>query len=73
MILIQLYKTLILPYNNNGILIWDHQKYKITQLQKKAIRSITLTRYLAHYEPIIKSLNLLKVTDMLKLCQIKFY
>ena len=36
-------------------------------------RAITLSRDLANYEPIIKSLNLLKVTDMFKLCQIKFY
>ena len=43
------------------------------QLQKRAIRSITLSRYLAHSEPIIKSLNVLKVTDIFKLCQIKFY
>ena len=34
---------------------------------------ITLSRYLAHSEPIIKSLNFLKITDMFKLCQIKFY
>ena len=73
MILIQLYKTLILPHINYGILIWGHQHDKIMQLQKRAIRSITLSSYLAHSEPIIKSLNLLKVTDMFKLCQIKFY
>ena len=73
MILIQLYKILILPHINYGILIWGHQHDKITQLQKRAIRSITLSRYLAHSEPIIKSLNILKVTDMFKLCQIKFY
>ena len=73
MILIQLYKTLILPHINYGILIWGHQHDEITQLQKRAFRSITLSRYLAHSEPIIKSLNFLKVTDMFKLCQIEFY
>ena len=73
MILIQLYKTLILPHINYGILIWGHQHDKIAQLQKRAIRSMTLSRYLAQFEPIIKSLKLLKVTDMFKLCQIKFY
>ena len=58
MILIQLYKTFILPHIIYGILIWGHQHDEITQLQKTTI---------------IKSLNLLKVTDMFKLCQIKFY
>ena len=37
------------------------------------LQCITLSGYLAHSEPIITSLNLLKVTDMFKLCQIKFY
>ena len=51
MILIQLYKTLILPHINYGIFIWGHQHDKITQLRKRAIRSITLNRYLAHSAP----------------------
>ena len=58
MIIAQLYKTLILPHINYGILICDHQHDKTTQLQKIAIRSITLSRYLARSEPRIKGLNL---------------
>ena len=54
MILTQLYETLLLPHINYGILIWGHQHDKIRQLQKRAIRSITLSRYLAHSGPIIK-------------------
>ena len=54
MILIQLYTTLILSHINYGILIWGHQHDKITQLEKRVIRSITLSRYLAHCEPINK-------------------
>ena len=73
MILIQLYKTLILPHINYGILIWGYEHDKNTQVQKRAIRFITLSRYLAHSEHIIKSLNLIKITDMFKLCQNKFY
>ena len=40
---------------------------------KKSVQIITLSRYNAHTEPLFKNLNLLKVEDILKLQELKFY
>ena len=37
MILIQLYKTLILPHINYGILIWGHQHDKLRSYKKEQL------------------------------------
>ena len=42
-------------------------------LRKKAVRIITNSNYLAHSEPIFKTLNLLKLEDILKVNILKFY
>ncbi len=43
------------------------------KLQKKIVRITSLSKYNAHTEPIFKSLKLLKLTDILKLQELKFY
>ncbi len=68
-----LYSSLILSHLNFGILNWGYACERITKLQKKAIRIISTSKYNAHTEPIFKSLNLLKVKDILKLQELKFY
>ena len=68
-----LYNTIILPHINYMILVWGHHHKTITQLQKRAIRVITLSKYLAHTEPLFKNLNILKVEDIFRLQQLKFY
>ena len=40
---------------------------------KKSIRNIGLKEYNAHTEPLFKSFKLLKVADIFKLQQLKFY
>ena len=72
-ILLLLYNSLILPHINYMIQVWGHNNKKITQLQKRAIRVITSSKYLAHTEPLFKSLGILKVGDIFKLQQYKFY
>ena len=47
-------------------MIWGYQCNKITQLQKKAIRIIYVTKYNSHTEPLFKSLSVLNVEDVLK-------
>ena len=41
-------------------------------MQKKAIRTMTHSNYIAHSEPLLKDLNLLNVKDLMNLKLIKF-
>ena len=72
-ILLLLYNTIILPNICYMILVWSHHHKTITQLQKRAIRVIILSKYLAHTGPLFKNLNILKVEDIFRLRQFKFY
>ena len=52
---------------------WGFQTNRIIKLQKKALIIITLSNYNSHTEPLHKKLSMLKVDDILKLQQLKFY
>ena len=55
---------------------WCRGGYKNTiifNLQKKSIRIITVSTSLAHTDPLCKKNNLLKLQDIFKLQQLKFY
>ena len=56
---------IILPVLYYGILLWGTQSERLYRLQKRIIRIITNSYFIAHSEPIYKSLNLLKLPDML--------
>ena len=45
----------------------------MTKLQKKAMRIIHLKKYNSHTEPLFKKLHMLKVEDIFKLHQLKFF
>ena len=68
-----LYNSLISPHLLYGILLWGHKLGNIAKAQKKAIRLISQSRYNAHTDPLFKSLNVLKVSDLLKVQEWKFY
>ena len=53
-------------------MLWGHAGESIDKIQKKAIRTITYSSYIAHSEPLLKSLNLLKVKDLFNLKILKF-
>ena len=72
-ILSTIYTSLITPHLNYGILLWGHEATRIYKLQKKAIRTISKSKYNAHTEPIFKKLQFLKLNDIFKLQQLKFY
>ncbi len=52
---------------------WGYHRDHIVKLQKKIVRIISLSKYNANTEPIFKTLKLLKVYDILKLHELKFY
>ena len=59
-ILKMIYNSLILCHLNYGILLWGAQHNandKLHKLQKKAIRIITSSNFLAHSEPIFKQFS----------------
>ena len=68
-----MYNSLILPHINYGILLWGHTCDRVFKLQKKVLRIITLSKYNAHTDPLFKSLDLLKLYDIFKVFQMKFY
>ena len=75
---ILIYNSLCKPILEYGQLIWlskasKKQKLKLTQIQKRAIRSIGNTKYNAHTEPLIQSFGILKVDDMLTEKAIKLF
>ena len=71
-ILRTLYSSLFLPYINYGILCWKSKLNSVVKLQKKAIRILANEKYNAHTEPIFKQYNLLKVSDIASLQELKF-
>ncbi len=58
---------------NYCIIAWRYRYQRITKLQKRIVRVLSLSMYNAHTEPIFKTLKLLNVNDILKLQELKFY
>ena len=71
--LILLYYSLLLPHINYCILAWATNTKRVFKIQKRAVRIITRSHYLSHTDPIFLHLKLLKVIDLYKLFQLKFY
>ena len=77
-VLISMYYSLFYPYLLYGNLIWGktYQVHinKIKLLQKKIIRIICGTEYLAHTNPLFSDCNILKIEDLFTyLCGIHAY
>ena len=55
------------PHFHYCLLLWGSvvkENYSLHLLQKKALRIITNSDYLAHTEPLCKRLRILKISDM---------
>ena len=63
---------MIYPHVNYGLLVWGQEYNKITKMQKRAIRLITCSKYNAHTEPLLKALEILRVSDVLHLNGMQF-
>ena len=63
-----LYYSLIYPFLIYGILVWGNTYqatlHPLVILQKRMIRIITFTNYYEHTSPLFKSLNILKIHDL---------
>ena len=70
--MLTLYNSLIHPYLNYGIIAWGTQSDKLVKLQKRAIRTISNSKYNAHTDPLFKCYKILKVTDLCALQELKF-
>ena len=71
-----LYNTLIASHFNYCILVWGAKLVKdhpLHMLQKRAVRTITNSEYLAHSEPLCKQLNIVKLPDIFHFAVWKFY
>ena len=71
--LLVLYNSRVLPHINYSLLVWGHNPFRITKLQKKCLRIITFSKIFAYCDPIFKNLRLLKTKDIFKIKQLKFY
>ena len=72
-ILKTLYFTLVHSHLNYSLLAWGFYCRRIKLLQKKVIRTITVSKYNANTEPLMKTLSILNIEDMLKLNILKWY
>ncbi len=57
----------------NGIIACSHDSNRILKLLQMSIRKKLLIKYNSHSETIFKKFNLLKVTDIYVLNELKFY
>ena len=71
-VIVAIYKSLFIPHLNYGSLLWGHNFDTLSKLQKKVVRTITNSAYMANSEPILKGLNLLKVQNFHELIISKF-
>ena len=73
-----IYKNIPIKY----IVLWEswivlntiyQQKSRLSKMQKRATRVIACSKFNAHTEPLLKSLKLLKLEDLLSLNVLKLY
>ena len=70
---LMLYNSLLLPQLNYCILAWGHNCKRLIKLQKKALRIISISKYIAHTDPLFKKYRILKLPHILQLQELKFY
>ena len=68
-----IYNSLILPHFNYSLLAWGSKCYKIEILQKRAIRVVKFKSPIAQTEPILKTMEQLKISDMYTCYLLKLY
>ena len=63
-----LYNSFVFPYLIYGVEVWGNTNAvhldPIIKIQKKVVRTITFSHYLAHTEPIFDTLNILNFSNL---------
>ena len=72
-ILRTIYCSLIQSHFDYTILAWGFEAQRLSKIQKRAVRAITLSKYNAHSEPLLKLVKLLSVTDLFNLNSLKCF
>ena len=72
-ILFIMYNSLILPQLHYCLTVWGFESNRLYKLQKKAIRTITKSKFNAHTEPLFKRVSLLKLSDIFKIQCLKLF
>ena len=57
----------MLPHLHYGLVLWGHHSDRIFKLQKRAIRTISNSKFNGHTEPICTLLSILKLPALCKL------
>ena len=70
-----IYQSLCVPHLTYGILAWGKCLHlsPIIKLQKRAVRTISNAKYNSHTDPLFSNLKLLKLEDLRKLFELKFF
>ena len=55
---------MLITHINYELLLWGRNLDSLAKLEKRAIRTITNSNFIAHSEPLLKELRLLNVYDM---------
>lgn len=76
--MLMLYYAFIFPYLTYCFLVWGKAAYvhlqKLTVLQKRAVRVITMSHFMAHTDPLYKELKIVHADDLYRyLCSIFIY
>ena len=73
-ILKTIYNALILPFITYGVAIWGFGNCdRIVKIQKKSIRNITNSFFLAHCQPLCKANKILLFEDLFNIACLKIY
>jgi hypothetical protein len=70
-----IYQSLFIPHLTYGIMAWSKSPHssQIVKIQKKAVRIITNSKYNAHTDPLFHKLKILKMEDLRRLFELKFF
>ena len=68
-----IYNSLIHPHIIYGLYLWGFSPKRLTMLQKKAVRILSLRPYVSHSIPLFKNLKFLKIEDQYLIQLYKLY